>query len=113
MCFVVVATLALLVVPPLLSFCFCCQIECDAISQRAFALLLSRSLTAFSLCCSPLLLSRVGNTLALIVCDFFKASQKVDNAFVIVTAHLQCTTLNCLRFVLEYRNKTANKLEKN
>lgn len=88
MCFVVVASLALLVVAALLSCCCCCQIECDAISQRAFALLLSRSLTAPTLRCSPLWLSRVGNTLALIVYDFFKASQKVDNAFAIRTAHL-------------------------
>lgn len=43
-CVLLLLLLLLFLLLLLLMSCRCCQIECDAISQRAFALLLSRSL---------------------------------------------------------------------
>lgn len=71
--------------------CCCCgQIECDAISQRAFAVRVHS--LAHDLLSSLLLLalsrSQIHNTLSLTLCAHFKASQKVDNAFGVLS-HLQ------------------------
>lgn len=64
--------------------CCCWQIECDAISQRAFAVRVHS--LAHDLLSSLLLLalsrSQIHNTLSLTLCAHFKASQKVDNAFI-------------------------------